>query len=390
MSRSSGRLGWTICTLAIVLLVVGAVVDELLGPDVDESSLVEDVGLMVTFAAFPVMGALIVARHPRHVLGWIFLGLGALSGLGVAGNAYANAAFAEGHDLPVAGFGAWLEGWWWYPTFGSIPTFVLLLFPTGAPPSPRWRVAVWITGISMAMITLPSMLQEHVVADAYVWENPIGISSIQNVEEQFGFAIIGFLLSAILGVASLVVRFLRARGEERQQVKILMFSGAMGALLLTLGDVLLLPSFVFALAVISIPVAIGIAILKYRLYDIDVVVNRALVYGLLTGILAAAYLAIVTGASTFAGDSNLSVAAATLAVAGLFQPLRRRIQGFIDQRFYRRKYDAARTVESFTQRLRDEVDLETLRLDLTGVVAETMQPRFVSLWLRPSREPSQP
>jgi hypothetical protein len=272
----------------------------------------------------------------------------------------------------------------------------LLLFPTGHLPSPRWRPVAWAAGATITAISVVAAVAPQPL-DQGLPLNPLGIQQLAGVYELA--APTAFLLLGVLGlasVASLVVRFRRARGEERQQLKWFTYGAAVLALLLAVSAASQtlsgrVPDLVVAAALAAPPLAIGVAVLRYRLYDIDRIINRTLVYGALTVLLAVVYAGIVlTLGQLFGGlgedPSSWVVAAATLAVAGLFQPARRRIQAIVDRRFNRRKYDAAKTVEAFSVRLRDEVDLDALAAELLAVVDQTMQPTAASLWLRPSAQ----
>jgi hypothetical protein len=274
-----------------------------------------------------------------------------------------------------------------------------LLFPTGRLLSSRWRPVVWLAGAATAALTLLSALQADLstVADHPI-ANPIGVAAVESPEEStVGAALLILLvLLAALAVGSLVLRFRRSRGEERQQLKWFTYAVALLVPLTVLSDFLpnTVGNFAFSLPIVFVPVAAGIAILRYRLYDIDRIINRTLVYGLLTAILGLVYAgAVLVLGQVFGGvgrdPPSWPVAGATLAAAALFQPARRRIQAVVDRRFNRRRYDAVQTVEAFSARLRDEVDLATLSDELLAVVDQTMQPSAASLWLRPSAQRSQ-
>jgi hypothetical protein len=271
-----------------------------------------------------------------------------------------------------------------------------LLFPTGRLLSPRWRPVAWLAGATTAaLMVLGALGPELDLARDHAIANPIGIAWVENSKETVDPTISVLLaVSGLAAAGSLVLRFRRSRGEERQQLK--WFTYAVALLpLFTLAD--LLPgsggSLVFAVPLVLLPVAVGIAILRYRLYDIDRLINRTLVYGLLTALLAGVYAGtVLVLGQVFGGvgkdPPSWAVAGATLAVAALFQPARRRIQAVVDRRFNRRKFDAARTVEGFSVRMRDEVDLDALSAELLAVVDQTIQPTRASLWLRPADQRS--
>jgi hypothetical protein len=275
----------------------------------------------------------------------------------------------------------------WYPTLGVLATFAVLLFPTGRLPSQRWRPAAWLAGFGNVVLPLSFALAPGPLDKGFP-DNPLGIPGAEGVLSLLqGLAGILLMVSCALAVASMVVRFRRARGDERQQLKWFVSAAAVLLVALVLGIVgngALASDYIFAVGVALVPLAAGVAILKYRLYDIDRVINRTLVYGAVTILLGAVYAGLAVGLGSVVGSNanSLVIAGATLVVAALFRPVRRRIQGFIDRRFYRRKYDAVRTLEAFTARLREEVDLEDLREHLLGVVGETMQPSRATLWLK--------
>jgi hypothetical protein len=268
--------------------------------------------------------------------------------------------------------------------------FPLLLFPTGRSLSPRWRPVTWLAVGFTAALTVLGMLRPSLyLTDAQTIANPIGVAGV-DIEAAPLSTILNGLLLFLLGAAvvSLVVRFRRSRGVERQQLKWFTYAGALVLLIPLIGFVV--PSLGNAafVVVIALPIAVGIAILRYRLYDIDRLINRTLVYGLLTALLAGIYAGVVLGLGQLFGGigeqaPSWAVAGATLAVAALFQPARRHIQAVVDRRFNRRKFDAAKTVEAFGIRLRDEVDLDVLTAELLVVVDQTIQPTRASLWLRP-------
>jgi hypothetical protein len=270
-----------------------------------------------------------------------------------------------------------------------------LLFPTGRLPSARWRpVAVAAAVATVGITTLSALTPTLTDEENYTVRNPIGVGWVQDPEQSAVGAVLFGLLLVCMGAAalSLVLRFRRSQGVERQQLKWFTYAGALMIVSVLATDYLLPASadveVLAGLIIALVPVAAGIAILRYRLYDIDRLINRTLVYGALTAVLGAVYAAVVLvvgqGFGGVGGEPpSWAVAGATLAVAALFQPARRRIQQVVDRRFDRRKYDAAKTVEAFSARLREELDLDTLSAELLAVVNQTMQPTRVSLWLRP-------
>jgi hypothetical protein len=396
MTRPSSR--WVARSL-LAVFVVGTAVEISLGIPNGNLRGADAFSIKLAFGAFMIVGALIVARRPENSIGWVFSAIGVLAATGNAASEYAEYAYVtRPGSLPGALAAAWLANWYWLPLISLTLLFTVLLFPDGRPLSPRWRPVVWVGAISTAAVTVLATLNPtlRLQEEDFSVANPIGVPAVGNVEEgAVGGALLALLLLLIVAAfLSLVLRFRRSRGDERQQLKWFTYAGAL-VVLLVLGDELLplpdigLGDFLFGVVVALIPISAGIAILRYRLYDIDLVINRTLVYGALTALLGLVYVGsvVVLGGllRPVAGSNDLAVAGSTLAVAALFAPARRRIQAFVDRRFYRSRYDAARTVEAFSSRLRDEVDLETLRADLTGVVRETLQPTSVSVWLREAR-----
>jgi hypothetical protein len=344
---------------------------------------------LVTFAS---VGLVVALRRPRNPIGWLLCAGALITGIASVASVYADYAFAvkHGHVLGATA-AAWVTGWIW--NFGLAPGGLLapLLFPDGRLPTPRWRPIVWIACAGVLLIALLPALDPGRVDD-YPVANPIGVPGAHDVLTLL--AVIGGMclaLSFVAVLASLVVRFRRSHGNERQQLKWLSYSVAV----IAAGSVISgfvephsvdTSNAIESFALVSYPIAIGVAMLRHRLYDIDVVINRTLVYAALTATLAAAYLGSVLllqlTLDPVTSGSSLAVAVSTLAVAALFRPARSRIQSVVDKRFYRRRYDAQQTLEDFSARLREQVDLETLGGELRSVVAETMQPAHVSLWLR--------
>lgn len=383
-SRAASALAWSLLAITVVGVVVGQVLER--ATDSLDGSLAEEIALLVAFMAFPVVGTLIASRHPRNAVGWLLLGIGLLTAALVVASGYTRYGLVLHPDwnLPATTLGAWIENWAWLPLLSTITTLLFLLFPTGRPPSRRWRPVVWIAGAHISLITVLSMLEEKLRGDGFLIDNPIGISGLGDVEEM-SLLLLPLFPLVLLCASSLIFRYRSASYEERQQLKWVAVAAFLFAVGTTVGEILQLPTILFPLFLGALPASIAVAMLKYRLYDIDLIINRTLVYGGLTALLATTYFGIVVllqGVIPAAGDSDLTIAGSTLAVAALFRPLRTRLQGFIDRRFYRRKFDAQRTLESFSSRLRDDVDLDHLSADLLGVVRETMQPEHASLWLR--------
>jgi hypothetical protein len=363
--------------------------------------LLEDALLIVGLGAFAVVGALLVAKRPTNVIGWIMAAVALMVGLGLVGDAYAAyVVTTRGRPDALAVVGAWIGNWYWYLMLALALIYLPLLFPDGRLPSRRWLPVAVLAGIGTLGMVFLGMLTDTLRGTmvSYTIDNPIGIEGLGRVEDLPVFGVLGVLLlgvGTIGAAASVVVRFRRSLGVERQQMEWFLYAAAL--LLLVPVAVLasdFLPEIVSSVALglplVALPTAIGIAVLRYRLYEIDLIINRTLVYGSLTAMLAVVYFggvattqAIFRALTGHAQQPQLAIVVSTLVIAALFTPLRRRIQSFIDRRFYRSKYDARKTLEAFSLTLRDETDLEALSGDLVGVVRETMQPAHVSLWLRP-------
>ena len=383
-------VAWIMLAFYIVSLVVGLILAGANGSFQQDQT--NQAMLLLGFSAFMVVGALIVAHRPGNAIGWIFSAIALLAFTGQLANEYATYAYVtRPGSLPGAILAAWYASWSWFVVVALALVFTPLLFPTGRLLSPRWRPVAWLAGVTTVALSVLGALQANLdlVGDQVI-ANPIGIAAVENPEVSAVGAGLLILLVLVIAVAfaSLVIRFRRSRGAERQQLKWFTYAGALLPLAL-LDDYLPAPvgDLVFGVVIVFLPVAAGIAILRYRLYDIDRLINRTLVYGLLTALLAGVYGgAVLILGQAFGGvggdPPSWAVAGATLAVAALIQPARRRIQTVVDRRFNRRKFDAAKTVEAFSARLRDEVDLEALSAELLAVVEQTIQPARASLWLR--------
>jgi hypothetical protein len=392
-----GRTGRAVAWVAwfmLTIFAVGWVVMVALA--VVNGSFERDPGIgavLVAFTAFMVVGVLVMARRPANAIGWIFSAIGLLGATGLMGGEYAQYAYViQSEPLPGAIVAAWYWEWVSYPWFGLTVLFTLLLFPTGRLLSRRWRPVAWMAGILMAVVTLLAALRPTLTLpdEQHAVPNPIGIAGLDPDQGTLGALNTGLLiLTTLAAFLSLILRFRRAQGEERQQLKWFVYAGGLVIIFLVIGPVLPGEGALGTGLVIALfPVAAGIAILRYRLYEIDRLINRTLVYGAVTALLGAVYAgSVLVLGQVFGGVAgnppSWAVAGATLAAAALFQPARRRIQELVDRRFNRRRYDAARTVEAFSVRLRDQVDLDTLSAELLAVVHQTVQPAKASLWLRP-------
>jgi hypothetical protein len=391
---------WVMCVLstlaALVLLVMG------IGESTPGDGFVIGAwgGLAFAFAAlaFGTVGALVSNRLPGNRVGWVFCLIGVALAVGNLAYQYADQAlFGEATALPGGEFAAWFQNLTLPPCFGLIAV-ALMLFPDGRLPSPRWWPAVFIALLGSTGEIVGYAMRPGPFDDPFAsLSNPFGVDggfAFFDTISSLGWPLMG--LSCVLAAAAMRTRLKRARGLERQQLKWVTFAGAIAGLMIAVDiasffwfpvtELNALRVVALGIAFSVIPAAAGVAILRYRLFDIDVVINRTIVYGALTATLAAVYLGSILllqlVLETFTAGSGLAVAASTLATAALVRPARARIQQIVDRRFYRRKYDAAQTLEVFGARLRDEVDLETLQSDLRSVAAETMQPAHVSLWLR--------
>jgi hypothetical protein len=336
------------------------------------------------------VGALLASRRPRPPVGWLLFGVGLAVPLSLLVEWYTKyGLLGRPGSLPAAehlvGFAVLGFTVIWLACAG----FVLLLTPTGRLLSPRWRWWARVAAAAPVVAVLASVVQPDPLAPDW-YGNPLAVPALARLLLVPGVAgIVVVLVSVLVGAGSLVVRFRRARGVERLQLRWLALAAGLLLVALVAGylgkDAVVLAS--MCLCVALLPLATGAAILRDRLYDLDRIISRTLTYGLLTVLLAGGYALVVLGLGQLLGrDSSLVVAAATLAVAALFQPARRRIQAIVDRRFNRRRYNAAKTVEAFSARLRDEIDLNALSAELLAVAHQTMQPTTAALWLRPSAQ----
>ena len=395
-ARTAARLAWaaaafpaTVQLVALALLLLSLASPVFLPAAVELTS--GTPVAFVGFLAYPMVGGLIAARRPGNPVGWLLLAFSA--GVALTNVVYLYAVYGlvvSSAPLPGAETAAWADAWVWIIPLCSLPA-VLLLYPGGRVASPGWR---WALRLCFAPAVLAVGIGVALLGESGR-QILLGSELPSRAARVLEAIVLPFLLVLVLiGVAALVVRFRMGGWEERQQIKWVVLSSTYlvlsGALAVAAPRLLppLAGEFLSTLGFMSVPLAIAIAILRYRLYDIDRIINRTLVYGSLTIILGLIYVTAIVGAGTLlqevTGDhrNNLIVAASTIVVAGLFRPARARVQAFIDRRFYRRKYDATRTLEAFSIRLRDDVDLENLESDLIHVVRNTMQPAHVSVWLR--------
>jgi hypothetical protein len=409
--RAAAWLAWSLAGLTFAMFVAiiplwflarGSDLPSSWGADLSVGSLVGG----VLFLAFPLVGALIASRRPNNAVGWLCLAIGLLWTLGGMLDYYSYYGAATPGSVPFPIAMAAISDWIWVPAIGLLGTYVLLLFPDGRLPSRRWRPLAWLSGAVILLLSVGVMLAPGRLENLGEARNPFGIEGAEWLTVG-AYAVLPLLPLCMLASAlSLVLRYRRSGGEERQQIKWIAFAASVVVVVYAIA---MIASFVFpeeswttagsvwwlnllTYVVLSsftlVPITVGIAVLKYRLYEIDIIINRALVYGALTVTLVGVYVGTIVLLQGLlraftAQESQLAIVASTLAVAALFNPLRRRIQSFIDRRFYRSKYDAAKTLEAFSAKLRDETDLDALSDDLVGVVRETMQPEHASLWLHP-------
>jgi hypothetical protein len=391
-TRTAAWLAWAVCAISLAVTALCFLLIAL-NLSLDTPAYFFWPDLTVLALGYSVIGAIIASRLPNHPIGWLCCAIGFIAAIDHFGGEYAvYALLAHPHSLPGGMAMFWLQDWFWMLFIGLI-VFLLLLFPTGRLPSGRWQPFAWgsvvvilVAVILTASTPLPSSGSEI-------------RGSLEEPPSPIQFSV---LLLGLVAAVSVVVGRRNARGVERQQIKWLLYAGA----IFFVGSSLKIAVVYFiqlegpwglwisyilvAVGGLSGPIAIGVAILRYRLYNIDVLINRTLVYGSLTALLAAVYFGGVTATQAIVRvltgqeqQPQLVVVVSTLVIAALFNPLRRRIQSFIDRRFYRRKYDATKMLDAFSAKLRDETDLDALSDDLVGVVREAMQPSHVSLWLRP-------
>jgi len=398
MSAGGGRR--LLATAVVVVTVVGFAAAKVLearsGGGGDDP--LEGAVLVVAFALLAVLGAVLLVRRPGHILGPLFAAVGVVPAITTPTEIIVAATVIDGRTPSVlARLAVWPITWYWFALVGTLVIYLPLLFPDGRLPSRRWRWLAWPVTAVLTLGCAVSAISEDILLETLGPDgqnlsvaNPLGISGVPHGEDSPVFVLMtGTVLIGVVGaVAAVVVRFRRSHGIERQQLKWFLFAvcllGASALLDLLPGRVAAVVSgmtgFVGAPA---LPLAIAVAIFRYRLYDIDRLISRTVTYAVVSTVLLAVYAAVVLlPGMVFGLTSDLLVAAATLAAAGLFVPLRRRVQRRVDRRFNRAHYDAARVVERFATRLRDELDLDGLAGDICGVVASTVQPTRVSLWLR--------
>jgi MFS family permease len=409
--RRGGALAWGLCALGLAMLVTTLVMEATANREarieVQYGTYVGAFFWLVSWQSFVIVGALIASRRPGNPIGWISISAGLATTLTGLTDSYARyALIAQPGSLPGGELAAWFSEWSWVVWIGLVGVFFVLLFPNGRLPSPRWRwlprltVAVIVTGVA-GIALRPGPLEEA----PYVRSNPLGIEGAEALVSVLEVGILLLPVCILFAGVSMVMRFRRSGGIERLQLKWLAYSVSVVAGLFFAvaflwnlipmmvemneneDEVVKVVQSVSLVLWAGLPISAGFAILRHRLYDIDRIINRTLVYGALTAILVAGYVGsvlLIQNLLPVSDDSPVAVAVSTLAMAALFGPLRVRIQGIVDRRFYRSRYDSAKTLERFGARLRQETDLDAITTALLGVIRETIRPLHASLWLRPN------
>ena len=397
--RVAAWLAWSLCALSLMLTAVSMWLVALNHSHPNTPTYAPWLDNTLSALSYAPVGALVASRRPDNPIGWLVCLYGLVISLSYFSAEYTiYALLIEPGSLPAGEALVWVLSWL-LPIVIGLSIFPLLLFPTGRLPSRRWRWLAWMTAAWMLLTVVTGAFASGALLGVLgPIENPLGIDGLTGV-----YTTLLLFVSPLLTAAaafSLFVRLRRAGGVERQQIKWFAYAAAAtvsaGTLAYIIPRVIDTPlwfeqaGFVLNVAFVpAIPVSIGIAIPRYRLYDIDIIINRTLVYGSLTATLVLVYFGVVTATQTLfraltgqEQQPQLAVVVSTLAIAALFNPLRRRIQSFIDRRFYRQKYDARMTLEDFSAKLGDETDLDSLSGELTGVVEKTMQPEHISFWVR--------
>jgi hypothetical protein len=388
--RLTATLAWSLWALTVVLSVVSLLIDT------QQGDLIILLPLIAWAITSSTVGTIIATRRPENPIGWVLSAIGFLWASNSFFGLYAiRALVTYPGSLPAGEAAAWVASWVVTPAFGFI-AYLFFLFPDGRSLSPRWRLLLWINGIVIAAAIIVQALTPGSIEGMEGIRNPLGIEGYRD-----SLSFVGELLSIVsdllvlVSVASVFVRLRHADRTTRQQIKWLAYAAALlgTVVIVSIAGDILFGGFgwwiflIVILAFLCLPLSLGVAVLRYRLYDIDIIINRTLVYGPLTATLLALYFGgvatvqVVLRALT-GQESQLAVVVSTLVIAALFNPLRRRVQNFIDRRFYRRKYDATRTLEGFSAKLREGTDLDALSSELLLVVRETVQPEHASLWLR--------
>jgi hypothetical protein len=384
-------LGLLLCSLAMIafILVSAVLPDDGMLPGRPSAGFI--VTVLAVLTTFPVVGAIVAILRPGNPIGWLFLAIGLAFTLAIFAGEYVGRVMYTALDLPGASLVAWAGTWSFVLALGLVLTVALLVFPDGRLPSPRWRPVLWASWATIAIAAIatalaPGTFEEYTGS----FDHPIGLggapAAVADLAAGLSFPALAIL--GLLSLASLIVRFRRSRGVERQQLKWFLLAGSIAlvgglAASVTMLEVTWYLAW-FGLA--SLPIAAGIAILRYRLYDIDRIISRTVSYAVLSALLGLTFAGGVLGVQALLGSftegDTLAVAASTLVVFALFQPLRRRIQRAVDRRFNRARVDAEATSTRFAERLRDEVDLPTIKAELTGAASEAVAPTWVGAWVR--------
>lgn len=353
-------------------------------------------GLFIALALATV-GAVVSARRSRNPIGWILLGSGLLLAVTFPLDVFARAAAAGFADPGLGRWAAWANPLTFIPFFGTLLVFLPLLFPDGRLLSPRWRVVAWVSGAAMAAWMLAEALRPGQLADHYPGlENPLPITApewLVNALEIIGGPLLFAPIIIAVGV-NVVVRFRRSSGVARQQYKWVALPAALLIIFIPLNDLWfrdasgvlrVVGDIVFVVALGGLPVGVGLAAMRYRLYEIDRLVSRTVTYALVVGVLAAVFAALTIALPQAVGlpeENPLMVAVATLTAAALFNPLRRRVQDRVDRRFNRARYDAQQEVDRFSERLRTDLEIEDVAGVMLDVVAKTIEPSTASVWVK--------
>lgn len=363
---------------------------------------VEELGLATSAVMYALVGLLVLRQHPQHRIGWLLLAIGFLGTLGSCSEYVTRAVLVDDRSLPGMVWAAWVGDWYWVPWLWAQFVFLPLLFPSGEPPSPRWRLHLRVASIGAVLSTGGAMFGRTLLLtgpqigpgdDAVLRiANPVGFLPIENIEsDPYILWLSGLFVLALLSVGAVIGRFRRATGLERAQIKVAVFGLVVTVVGFVAGAVLDALGFgtgpIESLLLGVIPLALGVAILRYRLFDVDRLISRTVAYAIATAILLGVYLGSVVVVQAvlrpITGESDLAVAAATLLAAALFRPVLARVRWGVDRRFHRQRYDATRTVETFGHRLRDEVDLGALVTTLRSTVGEVVEPDRITIWLPP-------
>ena len=341
---------------------------------------------------FGLVGALLTRRRPGHPVGWIFAAAGMLAAVDFASFEYALAAVVGHRDLPAGEYVGWLQLWIWVPFVALITVYLPLLFPDGRLPGPRWRLVSWAAAGCGVTAASGLAIAPGMVANLRALRNPFGVPPAAVPDTAIVVGLAGLLGCAVVAVWSLLVRARRGTPAERQQIKWLAYAGCLVAATLvpstilsqSTGTAARIAEGALMIAIVTVPVAVAVAVLKYRLYEIDRIISRTLAYVVVTGLMAGVYAGLVLLATRVLGVTTPpAVAAATLAAAALFNPLRHRVQRVVDRRFNRSRYDADKTVAAFASRLQDAVDLDAVQAGLVSVVQHALEPAHISVQIRP-------